>query len=89
MPDHDTRPLDLLVLADCMPPVTFELGVPGWVPTLELTALVRGIPEPGWLVVEQRSRLVQDGWLDEECDVWDSSGRLVCQARQLAGYRVG
>ena len=35
----------------------------------------------------QRARLVHGGWLDEECEVWDSAGRLVAQARQLAGYR--
>jgi hypothetical protein len=79
--------LDLLVVADALPPVTFDLGVPGWVPTLELTALVRGVPAPGRLVVEHRAVLLEDGWLDETCDVWDSRGRLVCQARQLAGYR--
>jgi hypothetical protein len=80
--------LDLLLLADALPPVTFDLGLPGWVPTVELTVLIRGVPAPGWLVAEQRARLLQDGWLDEECDIWDSRGRLVCQARQLAGYRV-
>ena len=31
--------------------------------------------------------LVADGWFDENVDVWDSTGRLVAQARQLA--RVG
>jgi acyl-coenzyme A thioesterase PaaI-like protein len=80
--------LDLLVVADALTPVTFDLGVPGWVPTVELTAYVRAVPAPGPLVVEQRARLLEDGWLDEECDVWDSRGRLVCQARQLAGYRA-
>jgi hypothetical protein len=83
----DLTVLDLLVVADALPPVTFDLGVPGWVPTVELTAYVRAVPAPGPLVVEQRARLLEDGWLDEECDVWDSRGRLVCQARQLAGYR--
>jgi hypothetical protein len=38
--------------------------------------------------VEHRGHLLEDGWLDETCDVWDSRGRLVCQARQLAGYRA-
>jgi acyl-CoA thioesterase len=79
---------DLLVLADALPPVTFDLGVPGWVPTVELTVLVRGVPADGWLVAEQTAELLQDGWLDEECRIWDSRGRLVCQARQLAGYRL-
>ena len=79
--------LDLLVLADTLPPVTFDLKVPGWVPTLELTVLVRAVPAPGAFVLEHRAHLLADGWLDETCDVWDSRGRLVCQARQLAGYR--
>lgn len=84
----DVSVLDLLVVCDVLPPVTFDLGVPGWVPTVELTAYVRAVPAPGPVVVEHRARLLEDGWLDEECDVWDSRGRLVCQARQLAGYRA-
>jgi len=79
---------DLLVLADGMPPITLDMGLAGWVPTVELTVLVRDVPADGWLVGEQRARLMQDGWIDEECDIWDSRGRLVCQARQLAGYRL-
>ncbi len=84
----DASPLDLLVFADALPPVTFDLGLYGWVPTLELTVLLRGLPAPGWLRVVQRARLLQDGWLDEECEIWDSRDRLVVQARQLAGYRT-
>lgn len=88
MAGADASPLDLLVLADALPPVTFDLGLPGWVPTVELTALVRAVPAPGRLMAVQRSHLLQDGWLDEDCTIWDSRGRLVCQARQLAGYRL-
>jgi hypothetical protein len=83
-----TSPLDLLVLADALQPVPMDLGVPGWFPTVELTVLVRGVPADGWLVGEQRAVLLQDGWFDEDCTIWDSRGRLVCQARQLAGYRL-
>ena len=84
----DASPLDLLVFADAMPPVTFDLGLMGWVPTLELTVLLRGLPAPGWLRVVQRARVLRDGWLDEECEIWDSADSLVVQARQLAGYRL-
>ena len=84
----DASPLDLVVFADAMPPVTFDLGLMGWVPTLELTVFLRGLAAPGWLRVVQRARLLRDGWLDEECEIWDSEDRLVAQARQLAGYRV-
>ncbi len=84
---REPDPLQLLCVADALPPVTFDMGIPGWVPTVELTVHLRGVPAPGWLRCVQRTRLVQAGWLDEECEVWDSTGRLVVQARQLAMYR--
>jgi acyl-CoA thioesterase len=83
----DQRPLDTLVLpllVDCFPPPVFELGVAGWVPTVELTCHVRARPAPGWLRCAVRTRYVQDGLLEEEIDVWDAADRLVAQARQLA-----
>jgi acyl-coenzyme A thioesterase PaaI-like protein len=81
-------PLSLLFTVDALPPVTFSLGLPGWVPTLELTAYIRAVPAPGPVRVRQRGRLLQDGRIDEVCDVWDSAGRLVGQASQLAGVRL-
>ena len=88
MADAPTTVLDLVLLADAVPPVPLAMGLPGWVPTVELTVLVRGVPAPGLLLAEQRARVMQDGWIDEDCDIWDSRGRLVCQARQLAGFRA-
>ena len=84
----DAGPLQLLCLADALPPVTFSLGMRGWVPTVELTVHVRARPAPGWLRLVQRAHLMQDGWLDETCEIWDSAGRLVAQGHQLAGYRA-
>jgi len=86
--EADALPLDLLVFSDAMPPVTFDLGLFGWVPTLELTVHVRALAAPGWLRVVQRATVLRDGWLDEECLIWDSADHLVAQARQLAGYRL-
>ena len=83
----DERPLDpiaLLMVVDALPPTTFDLGMPGWAPTLELTAHVRARPAPGWAVVRHRTRTVAGGLFEEDCDVWDSAGRLVAQSRQLA-----
>jgi Thioesterase-like superfamily len=37
--------------------------------------------------VATRCRHVSGGWFDEEAEVWDATGRLVAQGRQLA--RVG
>jgi hypothetical protein len=85
---NDPSVLDLIVFADAMPPVTFDLGLTGWVPTVELTVLIRALPAPGWVRAVQWARLLQGGWLDEECELWDSEDRLVAQARQLAGYRA-
>lgn len=85
---REPDPLALLAMVDCLPPATFDLGVYGWVPTLELTCYVRAVPAPGPLVVRQRARHIAAGRLDEECDVWDSTGRLVASGHQLAGIRV-
>jgi acyl-CoA thioesterase len=87
MADGPTSTLDLLVLADALQPTAMGLGVPGWFPTVELTVYVRAIPADGWLIGRQRTQELLDGWFDEDCEIWDSRGRLVCQARQLAGYR--
>jgi acyl-coenzyme A thioesterase PaaI-like protein len=86
---REPDPLALLYAADSFPPATLELATLGWVPTLELTVYVRGVPAPGPLMVRQRARLVQADLVDEVCHVWDSRGRLVAQATQLAGVRVG
>ena len=83
----DDRPLDpvaLLLVVDALPPVTFDLGLPGWAPTLELTAHVRAKPAPGWVIVRHATRNISGGQFEEDCEVWDATGRLVAQSRQLA-----
>ncbi len=81
---RDPDPLALLLFADALPPAAFAVGQPGWAPTVQLQVLVRALPAPGWCLVESRSTEVAGGWSDEECRVWDATGRLVAQARQLA-----
>ena len=76
--------LSLLTVVDALPPVTFDLAMPGWAPTIELTAHVRARPAPGWLRVGHRTRNLAGGLFEEDCEVWDSAGRLVAQSRQLA-----
>ncbi|MQA13662.1 MAG: thioesterase family protein [Pseudonocardiaceae bacterium] len=73
-----------LLAGDIAMPTTFNLGMFGWTPTVQLTALLRAHPAPGWLGVSVESRSVHGGWFDEDATVTDSSGRIVCQARQLA-----
>lgn len=81
---REPDPLMLLLAVDALPPVAFELGLPGWTPTLELTAHVRCRPAPGWLRVNLTSRTLSGGYLEEDAEVWDSAGRLVALSRQLA-----
>jgi acyl-CoA thioesterase len=82
--DREPDPLSLLLAVDAMPPVTFELGRMGWAPTLELTVHVRARPAPGWLKLRHETRNMAGGMFEEDCEVWDSAGRLVAQSRQLA-----
>jgi acyl-CoA thioesterase len=81
---RDPDPISLLMVVDALPPVSFDLGHFGWAPTLELTAHVRAAPAPGWLEVRHATRNVAGGMFEEDCEIWDSSGRLVAQSRQLA-----
>jgi hypothetical protein len=85
--DRDPDAYQLALAVDSLPPVVFGLGATGWAPTVELTFHMRAVPSPGPLAVAARCRHVSGGWFDEEAEVWDASGRLVAQSRQLA--RVG
>jgi Thioesterase-like superfamily len=78
-------PVGLLLVADALPPAVFDLGHIGWVPTLELTVHVTALPRPGALRVRQQVHVVLDGLLSQVCDIWDTGGRLVAHAIQLAG----
>ncbi|MFE0760148.1 thioesterase family protein [Streptomyces smyrnaeus] len=77
-------PLSLLMAVDALPPTGFDLGLTGWVPTVELTVHVRARPAPGPLRVAITTRNLAGGYLEEDAEVWDSADRLVAQSRQLA-----
>lgn len=81
-------PLWLLVLADALPPATFDLGSVGWVPTLELTVYVRAVPAAGPFRVRQRVITMTADRVDEVCEVVDSVGTVVATGHQLAGIRL-
>jgi hypothetical protein len=77
-------PFALAMFADILPPSVWSIGLFGWTPTVQLQVLVRALPAPGWCLVEARTNEVAGGWIDEDYRVWDSTGRLVAQSRQLA-----
>ncbi|MEU1594276.1 thioesterase family protein [Streptomyces sp. NPDC005708] len=85
---RDPDPLSLLLAVDALPPTAFELGISGWVPTVELTVHVRSRPAPGPLRVSITTRNLAGGFLEEDAEVWDSKDRLVAQSRQLARVRL-
>jgi hypothetical protein len=86
---RDADPLALLLAVDALPPTAFELGLSGWVPTIELTVHVRCRPAPGPLRISITTRNLAGGFLEEDAEVWDSADRLVAQSRQLASVRLG
>lgn len=86
---RDADPLSLLLAVDALPPTAFELGLSGWVPTVELTVHVRSRPAPGPLRVSITTRNLAGGFLEEDAEVWDSADRLVAQSRQLARVGLG
>ncbi|MFD2489551.1 thioesterase family protein [Amycolatopsis jiangsuensis] len=73
-----------MLAGDLNPPVVVGLGHRGWAPTVQLTALLRTRPAPGWLRVFVESRSVHEPWFDSDATVVDAQGRLVAQVRQLA-----
>ncbi|WP_020666737.1 thioesterase family protein [Amycolatopsis nigrescens] len=84
----DWDPLSLLVALDPVPPVSYQLGLPGWAPTVQLSAYLRALPAPGPVRVRMTATEVTGDRMDEVAHVWDATGRLVAQATQLAGVRL-
>ncbi len=81
MPDALSLPL----FADAYPPSLFGLfGYVGWVPTVELTVHVRRRPAPGWLIGRFATSDLSEGRMVEDGQLWDETGALVAQSRQLA-----
>jgi len=74
----------LLLFCDAFPPSPFGLlGNVGWAPTVELTVHIRQRPAPGWILGEFKTDHLAGGRMIESGALWDSSGSLVAQSRQL------
>ncbi|WP_433655122.1 thioesterase family protein [Nocardia sp. CA-128927] len=90
LPDNERfDPFSLLFAVDSFPPATLDIADGGWVPTLQLSAYVRALPAPGPVRILQKAHLIEGRRVDESCYVWDSTGRLVAQATQLASIGLG
>lgn len=71
------------LLVDGYAPPIFELGNFPSV-TIQLTVHFHGAPAPGWIASHFTTRHIINGHHEEDCELWDSTGRLVAQSRQLA-----
>ena len=82
------EPVKLPAEADCVLVPRNALGVPGWAPTVSLTAYVRRLPAPGPLRVRLTVSEMAGDRMDEVAYAWDADGRLVAQATQIAAIRL-
>ncbi len=86
----EERPVDartLLVLADAWYPAPWpRLQALAAAPTIEMSVMFRAaLPLPDSLLLGRfHSRLVRDGFFDEQGELWAPDGTLVAQSRQLA-----
>ena len=86
---RERRPLDapaVAMLADAWPPAPWpRLAELAPAPTIDLTVHFRApLPLPDSLLLGRfTSRLVRDGFFDEDGELWTPDGALVAQSRQL------
>jgi acyl-CoA thioesterase len=87
---HDGRPVDLPAAAMLMdawwPAAWSRLRSVPRTPTIDLTLHFRDEwePSPDPVLGVFRTRLAQDGLMDEEGELWSQDGRLLVQSRQLS-----
>lgn len=89
---REERPFDppaILLIADSFPPPVFaSQGMVAWVPTIEFSVNIRGLPKTKWLKGVFRTRFITCGLLEEDGELWDETGELVSISRQIAQYRA-
>jgi Thioesterase-like superfamily len=91
----EPRPVDAPAIAffcDALIPAPFmRTGAPAPAPTIDLTIHFRmpmpreSDPDPNELcLVQTQTKLVQEGFFEEDCLIWAADGTLLAQSRQLA-----
>jgi acyl-CoA thioesterase len=82
---RDNDALGLLLFADSFPPAVLAAAPDtGWVPTIELTVHMCAPATPGWIRCEVSTSNVRGGTVIEDVRLWDSTGALVVEGRQIA-----
>jgi acyl-CoA thioesterase len=84
----DGRPMDwlaTLLFVDATPPPILRLTGPlTWVPTIEFTVQVRGVPTGNRVKYFAQTNYATDGLVETDLELWTESGDIVALARQLA-----
>jgi acyl-CoA thioesterase len=87
--DEPADTIALLCAVDAFPPTAFNADFPvAWTPTIELTVHVRARPEPGWLRCKFATHFVTGGFLEEDGEIWDSTGVLSPSRASSPWYRA-
>ncbi len=88
---RDERQFDppaIALIADAFPPPIFATqGIFAWVPTIEFSVNIRNLPKTMWLKCVFRTRFISGGLLEEDGEIWDTSGQIIAISRQIAQYR--
>ncbi len=83
----DDEPMDTLAVilaGDALPPPVFNTNMAvGWSPTVQLTIHVHARPASQWLLVDQRSDIIDGGAFETTATVFNPDGSVVARARQL------
>ncbi len=86
----DGRGIDALALAayvDALVPAMFlRVSTPMLFPTVDITVHFRRAPQTAdpWCLGHVRTTAAADGFTEEDCELYDSTGALLAQSRQLA-----
>jgi len=79
----------LIMFADAFPPPLFTVfGMQDWVPTVELSVQIRGIPVDGPLKGRFLTRHLSNGVMEEDGEIWDQNNALVAVCRQTGKIRL-
>lgn len=89
---REPRPVDEVLLAthvDALPPpLMFRATSPVVTPTVDLTVHFRNPPAAdgydGWCLGRARTRTAAGGFVEEDVELYDDTGVLLAQSRQLA-----
>ncbi|MCP5510809.1 MAG: thioesterase family protein [Leptospiraceae bacterium] len=82
---REIDPLSLLLFSDAsFPPVMRYTGGLAWVPTIEISVQIRGIPRGKRIGLISMTRFVSDGLLETDAELYNETGEILALSRQLA-----